>query len=195
MRYILIGIIAAVFVGAGERIYGIVGMVSTLAVASVFYYLFSRYLWKLGILHKLSLVSVPDLNGHWKGYLYTSQASENIDDSLIVDTGKQIDGLTKMESEIYIDQTWDKIRITLDGPESPSYSKGATVLVNERAWPTITYNYLNEGSTTNDNLDMHYGTTTLQYNEEEEKLEGPYYTRPDQRGNSGFVELERVNKR
>lgn len=192
-RYILIGILATVAVGFGERFYGIPGFLSTGALSTVIYFGFTRYIWRWTWLHEKGLIAVPNLNGTWKGYLYTSVDKNKInDDDLIVEDGRQIDDLTKMETAIIIKQTWDTIQVTLNGPESPSHSRAATILVREKAWPTITYNYLNEGSDTNGELHMHYGTATLEYDEEEDKLEGSYNTRPTQRGNHGRLELHRT---
>lgn len=81
--------------------------------------------------------------------------------------GTQYDDLTKQETEITIEKTWDKILVTLNGPESPSRSEAATILVNDKAWPTLTYNYWNEGSMTNDDLGPHYGTAVLVYHEDD----------------------------
>lgn len=76
--------------------------------------------------------------------MYSSADADVIPDERIVTDGRQIENLTKQETSIRIQQTWDEISVTLDGPESPSYSRAATILVNEKAWPTFTYNYLNE---------------------------------------------------
>lgn len=160
-------------------------------ISSLLYVLFTKLLWKWDMLHRYGLVAVPDLNGTWKGYGYTSRDEDVIPDEHIVSKGKQYDDLTKHKTGINIKQTWDKILVTLDGPESPSRSEGATILVNDKAWPTLTYNYWNEGSMTNDELDPHYGTAVLEYDEEQDKLEGKYYNRPDQRATHGFLELYR----
>lgn len=190
-RYILIGIVSAVIYLGGIQVFGPVLGFSLGIVSSLLYLIFTKYLWKWEWLHEKGLVAVPNLNGEWEGHLYTSFDESEISDEQIVTEGRQIDGLTKMETSIKIDQTWDKILITLDGPESPSHSHGATVLVKKKAWPTLTYNYLNEGSTTNKELGLHYGTAALEYDEEKDKLEGKYYNRPDQRGTHGILELYR----
>lgn len=164
-----------------------IGSISTLLYAA-----FTRKLWKWDILHRYNVVAIPNLNGTWTGYLYTSRDETVIPDSQIVTDGTQYDDLTKLKTEITIEQTWDKILVTLNGPESPSRSEAATILVNDKAWPTLTYNYWNEGSMTNDDLDPHYGTAVLEYYEDEEKLQGKYYNRPNQRGTHGVLELYRT---
>lgn len=192
-RYIVIGVLSALIYLAGIQFFGPVIGFSIGLVSTLLYFIFTKYLWKWEWLHDNGLVAVPNLNGHWGGYLYTSRDPSQIDEELIVTDGRQIDGLTKMKTDIQIEQTWDTIRISLDGPESPSHSRGATILVNEKAWPTLTYNYLNEGSRTNEELNAHYGTAALEYHEDEDKLEGKYYNRPDQRGTHGVLELYRTD--
>jgi len=191
-----LGAIALVIAIVGERLLTELIDIPTsisFGVASLLvYWLFTNYIWKLEIVQKTPLVNVPDLNGRWEGHLYTSTDPEKISDEYIVETGEQMDGFTKMEAAIEIEQTWDKLLVTLHGPESPSFSHGATLLVEEGAWPTLTYNYLNEGSDSNEELGMHYGTTMLKYKSEEESLEGPYYTEPT-RENHGILFLSRVD--
>ncbi len=156
-----------------------------------FYLMFSRYLWKTDPVQKLGIVAVPDLNGVWEGYLYTSGPRDRIDDDLIADDGKNDDnGYVKMEATLEIEQTWDEIQVNLNGPESTSTSKAATVLIGEGKWPTLNYNYENTGASTNDELDFHFGTATLQFFESDDRLEGPYYTGPE-RDRNGKLELYR----
>ena len=98
-----------------------------------------------------------------------------------------------MKTTIEIEQTWDEILVSLDGAESPSHSHSASILVDEKAWPTLSYNYLNEGGKTRDDVKPHYGSATLEYYSENDKLEGQYVNRPDHRGTHGIMELYRVD--
>lgn len=191
-RYILIGVASAGAYLGGIAVFGPVAGLSIGAVSSVLYLGFTRWLWKWDVLHRYGLVSIPDLNGTWTGYLYTSRDHDDIPAEQIVTDGTQYDGLTKQETTITIKQRWDKISVTLEGPESPSRSEAATILVNEKAWPTLTYNYWNEGSMTNDALDPHYGTAVLEYDADADTLEGKYYNRPDHRATHGVLELSRT---
>lgn len=190
-RYILIGILTAIIYFGAIELFGPFLGLSLGVISSILYILFTRYLWKWEWLYDHGVVAVPDLNGTWEGYLYTSADEDLIPNTQIDTTGRQIDGLTKQEASIEIEQTWDKILVTLNGPESPSYSRAATILVEEKAWPTLSYNYWNEGSPMNEELGPHYGSAILEYDEEENKLEGKYYNRPDQRGTHGILELYR----
>ena len=190
--YILIGVISALIYIEGIRRFGL-GMGFTIGIISIaLYILFVKFIWKWKWLHRWNLVSVPDLNGCWEGYLYTSAPEESIPEAEIIREEPQIYGFTKMEASIKIEQTWDKIRVTLDGPQSSSHSRAATILVEQKAWPTLSYNYWNEGGNTSDQPGPHYGSAFLEYDEDEDKLEGRYFNRPDHRGTHGILDLERV---
>ena len=45
-------------------------------VYSVMHWLFDRNLWRSGFLRKLGLLTVPDLNGTWRGEVTSSYGSE-----------------------------------------------------------------------------------------------------------------------
>jgi len=192
-RYILIGVISAVIYLGGIRLFGMVIGFTIGLVSSSLYFAFTKWVWKWKWLRRKGLIAVPNLDGTWRGYVYTSANEDLIDNKQIVADGRQIENLTKQETKIEIQQTWDKISVTLDGPESPSHSCGATILINKKAWSTLTYNYWNDGSLTNEALGAHYGTAILEYNENKSTLEGKYYNRPDQRGTHGVLELQRTD--
>lgn len=192
--YVGLGAVALGIVYAAKNLYSnnaLVGFVTFGVISSVLILCLTRLAWRRGPLPWLGLVDVPDLRGSWSGFLYTSTDPDLIDDELIVEEGEQKPGMTKMEATLHLDQTWDKISVTLVGPESTSYSHAATILVEEGAWPTLTYNYLNQGSNVKEELDPHYGTATLEYQSENGKLEGRYYTSPTERGSHGCLEFER----
>jgi len=189
-KYLFIGAVGAlaIFV-AGMVVHPLSSIPVTVGVMGL-YWLFSRYLWKTGPVQKLGIAEVPDLNGEWKGHLYTSGPRDQIDDDLIVEEGPEDNGYVKMKATLEIEQTWDEIHMDFIGPESTSTSKAATVLVGEGKWPTLNYNYENPGAPANDELDFHYGTATLQFFENDERLEGAYYTGPG-RDRHGKLELYR----
>lgn len=189
-RYIYLGAASALIFVAGLLFAGVPGLSFGL-ISTALYLGFKKYAWKWQFFHRHGLVEIPDLSGTWEGHIFTSRDPEVIDDEMIVDDGEQIDGLTKLETYLYIEQAWDEVQVNLGGPESSSASHAATILVNDKAWPTLTYNYLNDGSTTNDELDAHYGTASLEYHEDGDRLEGKYYNRPDQRGTHGVMKLSR----
>lgn len=189
-QYIIIGIVSAAIYFGAISLYGTAG-VSIGFLSTGIYYAFARYLWKWDYLHRIGIIEVPNLNGTWNGYIYTSEDPENIPNEAIVAEGTQKKDKIKMETELEIEQTWDKILITLGGAESSSYSRSATILVNEKAWPTLSYNYFNEGGSSSDGVGPHYGSAMLELDEERDKLEGRYFNRPDHRGTHGMIEVWR----
>ena len=157
--------------------------------AMIGYLIISRGLWKVDSLSGI-LASPPDLRGRWKGHLYTSSDEYNEEEVLAVnELGHD---LAKMDISMHIDQTWDTIGIAFNGPNSESDSTGATFVLGSRNGDstTLTYNYENDGSTLGD-LEHHIGTTVLEYNPDDDTLEGTYYTGPN-RGNYGLIRVERV---
>lgn len=162
--------------------------VSFVLASTVVYYIVTRKIWNRWYIPQL-IASPPDLNGEWTGHLYTDTDKYDGDDAIAVnELGHD---LVKMEATLRIKQSWDRILVRLEGPNSPSESTGATILFNNGP-PTLTYNYDNKGDDFHDELDQHVGTTTLEYDPEAETLEGTYYTGPN-RQNHGRLELERAS--
>ncbi|MFC6769892.1 hypothetical protein [Natrinema soli] len=160
--------------------------------SAVLYIAFSKFLWDHLLLRRVGIVEVPNLEGAWRGHLWTSYNVE--DEEKIADIDDPDDDLTAMETEIYIEQTWDMIHIGLDGPDSESTSDGATIHVNDGSDPTLSYTYENDPDyAAEDNLEYHFGTTTVTYDKEEETLDGYYYT-GKRRANYGKLKLERVDE-
>jgi len=190
-RYILIGAASAVLYLELPILIGPIAGISFSLLSTVLYITFTKYLWKWKFLHEIGLVGVPNLNGTWKGHLYSSADPSDIPSKEIVNDGRQIEDKTKMKTKIEIEQTWDQILVTLDGAESASSSQAATILLNEKAWPTLSYNYFNDGGNSRDKVRAFYGSAILEYDAAENKLEGRYFNRPDQRGTHGIIELWR----
>ncbi|WP_440767525.1 hypothetical protein [Natronorubrum sp. DTA7] len=193
--YFRLGALAlAISLGSGLLVqslfdqYGFIsGSLSLGIVSVVVYHGFTKYAWNWGITRKIGLTKVPDFNGRWEGHLYTSHEDAEPSDTAEIEH----EGLTPMEATVIITQTWDEIRVFLDGPDSTSESVGATILL-EGQWPTLTYNYENPGDTHSDELHHHYGTTMLDYDPEDDSFSGTYYTDPN-RENTGRLELKRVD--
>ena len=146
------------------------------SVAGVYaglFWLFDRFVWRWGPLHKLGILSVPDLNGHWIG---------------AVDSSHGDDG-TKVEVSATITQRWSAILIVLDTEESQSRSQVATLRVRDIERPELTYTYLSEPhGRAPEPMQTHRGTCTLQ--PAGDKLDGDYYTGRG-RGTVGRLTLER----
>ncbi|MDL0136982.1 hypothetical protein PNP85_09485 [Halobacterium salinarum] len=161
---------------------------SFVLAATVVYLLVSKVLWNI---YPISLLigSPPDLSGEWEGHLYTD--TDEYDSEDVVGTDELGYGLVKMNAKMDIDQSWDRIRVTFEGPNSTSDSTGATILTDDGGTPTVTYNFDNPGNDLHDELESHAGTTTLKYDSDSETLKGTYYTGPN-RENYGRIEVERA---
>lgn len=131
------------------------------AVFGVLYYVFDNWLWKTKCIKKIH--KVPDLNGVWNGEFISSFKDE---------LGNNKKGTCKMN----IKQTWSKISIVGNFNESLSYSQTATILDNSNGIQ-LKFEYSNKPyKTVNENLKEHLGHNTLIYNEEQESLNGDYFT-------------------
>jgi hypothetical protein len=150
------------------------------------------WFWKTWPARALGITRVPNLNGEWKGWIATSYEGDIDDEALHSDDNPSEDG-QKLKAWLDIDQTWRKINVHFRTTQSRSDSNGATMLTEEGKWPSISYQYENEGSTLVEGLDMHFGTASLEYRDEgdTETLEGLYYTGPG-RENNGHMYFERV---
>lgn len=147
---------------------------------------FNRWGWKMGIVRKMGLVEVPDLNGRWEGWVTETRS----------DLPSQSDA-GQIEACINIKQTWRKIAIEFETDSSDSKSIGATILTKQRVRPTIIHHYKNEPKhSTSDRLDMHYGTSNMTLEKQDQGqrpdiLTGFHYTGP-QRETNGELRFKRV---
>ncbi len=156
--------------------------------------IYNRHIWRVGVLHTIGLVQVPDLNGEWKGYLKTSYTGDIPASATHPDNDVESE-YTKISAKLTIHQRWRNIQVNLDTNQSSSTSEGATLLVDDGRWPTLSYQYKNDPNMESpDSMQLHYGTTNLEFNGQggSETLEGAYYTGP-QRENYGELYFERVD--
>lgn len=152
----------------------------------------NRYIWRLDPVQSVGLVKIPNLNGKWTGYVKTSY-SGTIPESQIHPDNEEESDYTKIRASLSITQQWWRIQVDLRTDGSSSHSEGATLLVEDTRWPTLSYQYENTPSVdTPDGMQLHYGTTNLQLSSEDETdvLTGAYYTGP-QRENHGELYFER----
>ena len=158
-----IGVLIATYIG--PVLASITGMgvfrnatISFVLAATFVYLLVSRVLWKFYPVSML-IGSPPDLSGHWEGHLYTDTDDHDSEDAVATDELGL--GLVKMNANMDISQSWDRIQVTFEGPNSTSKSEGATILVDDGGTPTLTYNYDNPGNDLDEELGPHAGTATL----------------------------------
>ena len=136
-----------------------VSVPSYAAFYSVLYWLFDRYVWRFGLVSKLGLLRVPDLNGAWIGTVTSSYA----------------DGDPVQPFPVTIVQRWSKISITFETEHSRSHSVAASLRADDPLPPELYYLYSNEPhATAPDTMHAHQGTASLRL--KGAVLEGGYYT-------------------
>jgi len=138
---------------------------SSIAFYGALYALFDRYLWRKCFVHKLGLVRIPNLTGHWRGYLITS-----------------FDGHAKRHDlMIHIFQSWTQIAVYLTTATSVSRSCAAVIQVDDPEGASLIYQYQNQPlANAMKSMHMHYGTAMLRISNCG-CLAGDYYAGRDRR--------------
>ena len=150
------------------------GAPSVAGLCSGLYWSFDRFVWRLGLLRRLGLLTVPDLNGEWAGRIKSSFGQ----------------GGTVLPVSVVILQRWSKMVISLETMNSRSRSVVASLRVDDLPYPELVYVFVNEPkATARDSMNMHYGTTTLEL--KGSCLHGDYYTGRG-RGTVGSIKVTRV---
>ncbi|CEO21883.1 hypothetical protein [Paraclostridium sordellii] len=125
-------------------------------------FIFKKYLWKINLIKKFH--KVPDLNGKWEGQFISSFIDEN--------TGKGKIG----SCEMTVKQDWDKIHFKCKFNETYSNSINVSFNLNSIGGVSISFDYENSGSKENLNAKAHLGFNMLKYLEDEDTLDGIYFT-------------------
>ena len=137
------------------------------------HWLFDHYVWRLGLLRKLRLIQVPDLNGKWAGVVESSYSQAGPAHSV----------------SVTVMQRWSKMALTLETEHSRSTSTTAHLRTIDLPNPQLSYQYVNEPKpNAPGTMEMHKGTATLEL--VGTGLEGDYYTGRG-RGEVGTVKLRR----
>ena len=140
---------------------------------SVLYWLFDRYLWRLGLLRRLGLIRLPNLNGKWVG---------------AVESSYNQDGRAHSVSVVVM-QRWSKVLVRLETENSRSHSVMASLRTVDLPNPELSYQFVNEPkSNAPGTMGMHRGTATLELIGS--GLEGDYYSGRG-RGEVGTIKLRR----
>ena len=135
---------------------------------------FDRYLWRLGLLSKLKLVHLPDLNGKWVGEVESSYSQ---------------DGSVHSVSVVIL-QRWSKMVLRLETEHSRSHSITASLRTTDLPNPELSYQYVNEPkSNAPGTMEMHRGTAILETIGSD--LKGDYYTGRG-RGEVGTIKLSKA---
>ena len=148
---------------------------SAVVIYQILYYTFDHFIWKYRLLRYLRIVTVPNLNGKWKGHIKSSYEPNEQDYPI----------------SVVITQQWSKILVRLETDKSHSKSIAASFLMEDSSSPELMYVYGNEPrSITPESMHPHTGTTRLRL--DGSVLQGTYYTG---RGRSTFgdIRLEKCN--
>ncbi len=138
------------------------------------YWLFDRYVWKLGLFRKLNIVQLPNLNGKWVGEVKSSYSQDGSAHSV----------------SVVILQRWSKMLVRLESEHSRSRSITASLRIADLPNPELSYQYVNEPkSDAPGTMEMHRGTANLELTGS--GLEGDYYTGRG-RGEVGTIGLRKA---
>lgn len=141
---------------------------------SLLYWLFDRYVWRFGLLRKLGLIQVPDLNGTWSAEIESSEGKDG----------------PAQPFPIVMVQRWSKLIITVDTQYSRSRSITASLRTVDLPNPELCYLYINEPkANAPESMSMHRGTAVLEV--KDNLLEGDYYTGRGRR-TIGTIKITRV---
>jgi len=156
---------------------------TTIAITciGVFWYLFNQYIWRWKI-SKFCIVDFPDLNGSWEGTLKTD--------------GKHSLKEEDLKCSLTIKQTYISISCRFRTNKASSNSITATLLTNaDKNEFMLIYCYENtpvRGKAPTSSR-MHHGTAMLDFDANNNTLEGNYYTNREV-PTQGSLELKRVPK-
>ena len=152
----------------------LISVTSAFVIYKILYYAFDRFVWRWHLLRRLGLVTVPDLNGEWRGQIRSSHESDDL----------------SLQASVVITQQWSKILVRLEAEESYSRSIAASFLTDDPSSPELVYVYENEPSSmAPESMHAHGGTARLRL--VGSGLQGKYYTGRDRR-TIGDISLQRV---
>lgn len=162
------------FIDSLESIGISVNFFTVLAIFTFLYWLFSKHLWKNCLISKLH--NIPDLSGKWNGTLTSSYTDNNGNPTIL-------------NINVQIKQTWDKISIKCEFPQSSSNSKAASLYIDENQGDILTFTYINDANEPTWNTRMHEGCNILVH--EGNTLRGRYFTNRDN-GTHGTINLRKT---
>jgi len=149
---------------------------SVMGFYALFYNLFEKRMWKTQLLHRVGIVSLPDLNGTWTGHLTSSHDAHGMQHPVTVE----------------VSQRWRHISIRLESVSSISRSESAALRTEDAGRNTLSYEYFNEPKASAvGSMHAHRGTGRLTVDPSNRAtLNGEYYTGRDRRM-YGTLHLER----
>lgn len=150
--------------------------ISSLSLFGIFYTLFDKYVWKWKLLTKIGIVKTPNLNGEWKGELYSSY----------------FNFAKKQDASLIIEQNWSKIYIKGNFNQSSSSSNTTSLKVNSGGSIKLLYSYYNDKHPEyyqQDNSN-HRGYANLEISDN--IIKGNYFNDPTNNKNHGKLHLKKV---
>ncbi|MBF8265478.1 MAG: hypothetical protein HW384_1342 [Dehalococcoidia bacterium] len=139
---------------------------------------FDKTLWRNKMVRKVLGITIPDLNGSWKGQLFSSYTDHS----------------SPLDADLIISQNWTGILISLETATSVSRSRAAAFVIDQPGRISLIYEYLCEPRPVAiDTMHTHRGTAELHISSNGTLLEGEYYTGRD-RQTYGTLNLQRVTR-
>lgn len=123
------------------------------------YWLFDRHAWRWKWLS--SLLAVPDLSGKWTCKGQTINAEGMV--------------THEWDATVTIVQTWDKVRVRFQTPQSGSNSINAAVIHDSVDGYKLLYNYRNDPKPGQPELRTHLGFAELTFTSDLKSAEGNYF--------------------
>lgn len=146
------------------------------ALFGFFYWIFNKFLWRVSTLRRILLV--PDINGKW-----------SVDGLTTLKNGTEAE--IEWRGTITITQSWSKILIHLQTPQSSSKSVSGSIHLDEGVGYRVLYQYQNAPSADQHDLEKHSGSVELMFDLEGSSAKGYYYT--DQHRNTvGTMQLRKL---
>lgn len=154
------------------------GSISAMAGYRILYSLFDRKLYKWGLFRKIGIVSVPIIEGRWRGLLTSSFGGDPID--------------VVME----IEQSFSSVYVRSFFKKSSSVSISSIFLLGRINIPELHYEYQNEpNKMADEDMYIHYGLGVIVL-ETPNTIRGHYYNAGEyKRGNIGTYNLEFESKK
>ncbi|MCK9150482.1 hypothetical protein [Methanobacterium alcaliphilum] len=152
---------------------------SVLLYYELIHFLFNHSLWKFSW---MPFVKIPDMNGIWKGTLYSSFTEDGSKEK------------TKVDATMEITQTWQDIVIRLKTDSSISETVTAAFFTKNQNAIKLTYQFESKPKPHSGyELHDHKGTGWITLSHDKKTFEGDYYNGRD-RGNFGSLKFTKTSK-
>lgn len=151
--------------------------ISSLSLFGIFYTLFDKYIWKWKWLTRIGIVTTPNLNGIWKGELYSSYFNFT----------------KRQDASLIIEQNWSKIFIKGEFNQSTSSSDTTSLKVNSGGSVKLLYSYYNDKHPEyfQQNNSNHRGYANLEISDN--VIKGNYFNDPTNNPNHGKLHLKKLD--